>query len=191
MSVNINNSIQVTATVQSSLTFTIAGVASGAGNCPNSSAAGTADITTTSTSIPFGSMTVDTAKVGCQTLTVSTNAGGGYVTTVQQNQNLTSAAAKTIDAFKGSDGNTDTYVAPAIWVQPKNATPTTSVLLAMTLVPILVYTLLSLIPLPAIKPIPPLMKFLAPPVPSAVRQRSLVINWKSPICKKLGFIQIL
>ncbi len=125
LSVNINSSIQVTATVQSSLTFAIAGIASGAGNCPNSSAAGTADITTTSTSIPFGSMTVDVAKVGCQRLTVSTNASGGYVVTVQQNQNLTSAAAKTIDAFKGADGNANTYTTPEVWAQPKDATPTT------------------------------------------------------------------
>ncbi len=124
LSVNINSSIQVTATVQSSLTFTIAGVTD-SGTCPNSSATGEADIATTATSIPFGSMTVDTAKVGCQTLTVSTNASGGYVITVQQNQDLTAASGRSIDAFKGTDGSANTYTTPEVWAKPKDATPTT------------------------------------------------------------------
>ncbi len=123
-SVAITESILVTATIPSSLTFTIAGVTD-SGTCPNSSATGEADIATTATSIPFGSMTVDTAKVGCQTLTVSTNASGGYVVTVQQNQDLTAASGRTIDAFKGTDGGTDTYTAPEVWAKPKDATPTT------------------------------------------------------------------
>ncbi|MBU0648174.1 hypothetical protein KJ855_03260 [Patescibacteria group bacterium] len=125
LKISLQDTITVSATVQSSLTFAIAGISNAGNNCPNADATGTTDITTTSTTIPFGTMTVDDSKIGCQELTVSTNATNGYIVTVEQNNDLTSAGTDTIDEFDGADGNTDTYTTPEVWVQPKDATPTT------------------------------------------------------------------
>lgn len=115
LSVAINNTVTVTATVQSSLTFTINGVTSGT-SCPNTGNA--ASVTTTSTAIPFGTLAVNTPKTACQQLVVSTNATNGFVTTVQQNQNLTSAAGDQINKFSGSSGSADAWTTPETWASP-------------------------------------------------------------------------
>jgi hypothetical protein len=107
--VSINNTVSVTATVQSSLTFTINGIAA-TNACANSG--GNADVTTTSTTIPYGSLTVNTSKIACQELIVSTNATNGYVVTVQQDQDLTSAGADSIVPFSGTHGT------PITWTNP-------------------------------------------------------------------------
>lgn len=98
----------VTATVPSSLTFTVTGVTAG-NACANSG--GNASVTTTSSSIPFGIYNSSQTKIACQTLTVSTNATDGYVVTVQQNQDLTSNS-DTIAKFSG------TYALPTTWTSP-------------------------------------------------------------------------
>ncbi len=107
--VHINDTVSVTATVQSSLTFIINGQASGTA-CANS---GSADVTTTSTTIPFGNLATATPKIACQELIVSTNATNGYVVTLQQNDDLTSAGADTIKKFVGTDGTPVTWASPA------------------------------------------------------------------------------
>lgn len=107
--VSINNTVNVTATVQSSLTFTVNGVTSGTA-CPNSG--GNASVTTTSTTIPYGNLATSVPKIACQQLVVSTNATNGYIVTVQQNQDLTSAGADTIKAFSGTNGTPITWTAP-------------------------------------------------------------------------------
>jgi len=105
----IDDSSIVTATVPSSLTFTVAGVSSGAA-CANSG--GNASVTTTSSTIPFGTYTGAATKIACQTLTVSTNATNGYVVTVEQNQVMTSGGGDTMKAFSG------TYGTPTTWATP-------------------------------------------------------------------------
>jgi hypothetical protein len=76
------SAVTVTATVDPSLTFTVAGVASGAigTNDANASCTGT-NVTTTSATIPFGNIQVGATGVcGQQSLTVATNAAFGYIT---------------------------------------------------------------------------------------------------------------
>ncbi len=106
--VHINDTVSVTATVQSSLTFVINGE-SQAFACPN--AGGNADVTTTSTTIPYGNLTTGTPKIACQELIVTTNATNGYVVTVQQNQDLTSAAADYISTLASGGTGYDTPIA--------------------------------------------------------------------------------
>ncbi|MFA4931185.1 MAG: hypothetical protein WC570_04965, partial [Patescibacteria group bacterium] len=105
----IDEGTTVTASVPSLLTFSIDGVAAG-NACANSG--GNASVTTTATTIPFGVYSGAQTKIACQTLTVSTNATDGYVVTVQQNQDLTSAGSDIIAKFSG------TYAVPIIWTNP-------------------------------------------------------------------------
>ncbi|TXH01878.1 MAG: hypothetical protein E6P95_01060, partial [Candidatus Moraniibacteriota bacterium] len=76
-------SVRVTATVDPTISFSIAGVSSGSTRCGVST-----DVTTTALSVPFGSMTLNTFKNLAQDLTVSTNASGGYVVTASENDQL-------------------------------------------------------------------------------------------------------
>lgn len=117
LKVSINDAINVSATIQSSLTFTIAGVAQTTA-CANSAAPGSdaADVTTTDTTIPFGTVSAGAGgrKIACQDLTVSTNATGGYIVTVEQDQDLTAGnGSDTIGKLEGA-----TYGAAAVWDSP-------------------------------------------------------------------------
>lgn len=105
---NQDESTTVTATVPSSLTFNVTGITAG-NACANSG--GNASVTTTASTIPFGTYTGAQTKIACQTLIVSTNATDGYVVTVQQNQDLTSNS-DTIAKFSG------TYALPTTWSSP-------------------------------------------------------------------------
>lgn len=83
-------SVRVTATVDPTISFSIAGIASGATRCGVST-----DVTTTATSVPFGGMSLNSFKTLAQDLTVSTNASGGYVVTGQENDQLGLGGATT------------------------------------------------------------------------------------------------
>lgn len=67
------NGTAVTASVDPSLSFAVAGTSSGT-TCNGASS----NVTTTATTVPFGTVTTSTNKVGVQNLTVSTNAANGY-----------------------------------------------------------------------------------------------------------------
>ncbi len=67
------NGQQVTITIDPTLTFTVAGVASG-----GSVNGATSNVTTTSTSVPLGTPTTVTNQIAAQDLSVTTNAGNGY-----------------------------------------------------------------------------------------------------------------
>lgn len=109
--VAIIDDIVVTASVNTTLTFTISGVASG--STPANGEAGTTDVTTTATAIPWGTLTPGTAKKARQDLAVTTNARNGFTVTVWQDQNLLSSTGADIDVFKdGVDGS------PAAWASP-------------------------------------------------------------------------
>ncbi len=89
-------SVRVTATVDPTITFTVAAVGVGTTSCGVP-----ATITTTATAVPFGTMALNTFKNLAQTLTVSTNAVGGYAVTTIENDQL------------GKDGGTATFIADA------------------------------------------------------------------------------
>ena len=88
--------VRVTATVDPTISLSIAGVSSGATRCGVST-----DITTTALAVPFGTMTLNTFKTLAHDVTVSTNATGGYVVTASENDQL------------GKDGATSPNIADA------------------------------------------------------------------------------
>jgi len=110
--VAIIDDVTVTASVDTSLTFTIAGVSSG--GAPANGQQGDLSITTTAIAIPFGTLTVDATSTARQDLTVTTNATNGFTVTLQFDQALTSSTGADIDLFKdGSGESTPTaYTAP-------------------------------------------------------------------------------
>ncbi len=78
--VAVTSGVTLSATIDETLTFTVAGVTTG--NC--SVSGGTKiDTSGSATTIPFGTINSDTFYDACQNLTVGTNAGGGYSTTVK------------------------------------------------------------------------------------------------------------
>lgn len=87
-------SVKVTATVDPTITFSIAGRAAATTNCNV-----TADITTTALSVPFGTMSLNTFVNGAHDLNVSTNADYGYAVTASEDDQL------------GKDGGTSPFIA--------------------------------------------------------------------------------
>ncbi len=85
--------VRVTATIDPTISFSVAGVASAATRCGVST-----DVTTTALAVPFGTMTLNTFKTLAHDVTVSTNATGGYVVTASENDQL------------GKDGATSPFI---------------------------------------------------------------------------------
>ena len=107
--VAIVDQVTVTASVDTTLTFTVAGVASG-----QTINGETISTTTSATAIAFGTLASGTPVVAAQDLTASTNAQNGFVVTVREDQNLLSSNGADIDTF--FDG---TNVAiPTAWATP-------------------------------------------------------------------------
>jgi hypothetical protein len=76
--------VLVSATVDETLNFTVAGVASSQSTCGQ-----TTDITTTAYSVPWGTIsTTNSFLEGSQQLTVSTNASGGYTVKIEENDQM-------------------------------------------------------------------------------------------------------
>lgn len=98
-------SVRVTATVDPSISFSIAGVASGANPCGTGATNQTDVDTTTGTNaplaVPFGTLPLNTFVDAAHLLTVSTNAVNGYIVTAQENDQL------------GKDGGTATFISDA------------------------------------------------------------------------------
>lgn len=115
--VAIIDAVTLSAAVDTSLTFTISGVASGASVNGDTVVTST---TTTSTLIPFGTLASGTPKLAAHDLAVSTNAPNGFTVTVKQNQNLLSASGADIDLFKDGAAN----VTPTAWTAPASTVGT-------------------------------------------------------------------
>ncbi|MBU0647732.1 hypothetical protein KJ855_00975, partial [Patescibacteria group bacterium] len=96
----------VTASVPSTLTFTISPVSSG-----QTVNAATTTINTDSTNVNFGTFSGSATSIGAHDLTVHTNATDGFVVTLQASGNLASAADY-ISYFTG------TNTAPTTWISP-------------------------------------------------------------------------
>lgn len=75
--------VKVTASVPSQINFRIIGIAA------NTTACGVAtNVTTTAAAVPFGEVPLDAFTNAAQTLTISTNAVGGYSVTAMENDQL-------------------------------------------------------------------------------------------------------
>lgn len=101
--------VVVTAAVDTSFTFTVAGLP-GSGDVNSEPVTGSS----TATAIPFGILQAGTASTAAQQLSVSTNASYGYAVTVQVDQQLISSTGADIDGFaNGSFATT-----PISWIAP-------------------------------------------------------------------------
>ncbi len=101
--------VTVTAVVDSTLTFTVAGVLSGV--AVNGT---TTNTLSTPIAIAYGTVTPNVIYTAAQDLTVTTNAQNGFVVTVHEDQNLLSANGADINLFKD---NAATAV-PTAWTAP-------------------------------------------------------------------------
>lgn len=109
--VAILDNVVVTAEVDTFFEFTVTGLAT------STAVNGTSTTgSTTATAIPFGTLVAGEIKTMAQQLNVTTNAGSGYVVTVEQDQNLLSANGADIDAF--IDGSYEDT--PTSWANPSN-----------------------------------------------------------------------
>ena len=109
--VAILDNVDVTAVVNTSFVFTVAGLATSTAINGTSTTG-----SSTATTIPFGVLTAGQIKTLGQRLNVTTNARNGFVVTVQQSQNLLSSTGADIDGFiDGVYTNT-----PTAWVSPTN-----------------------------------------------------------------------
>lgn len=109
-------SVRVTATVDPTISFSIAGV-----NTATSTCGATPDIDTSTgvnspLAVPFGSMTLNTFKDASHQLTVSTNASGGYVVTAGENDQLSrDGLGVTTIADTDCDGEDCTITSATEW----------------------------------------------------------------------------
>lgn len=93
--------VLVSATVQETLSVTVAGVASSTSTCGQ-----TTDITTTATSVPWGTIsTFATFREGTQSVTVSTNADGGYTVKAEENDQMGKDGVACTGAGAGESAN--------------------------------------------------------------------------------------
>ena len=109
--VMIIDDVVVTASIDTTFTFTVSGLATST-NVNGDTTTGS----TTATAIPFGTLAPGAAKIMGQRLNVTTNAANGFSVTVVEDQNLTSATGADIDLF--IDGAAT--AAPAAWQAPAN-----------------------------------------------------------------------
>jgi hypothetical protein len=102
-------SIAVSASVDASFTFTIAGVTSG-----GTVNGATTNVTTTASTVPFGVLATGTSNIAAHDLTVATNATNGYTVTVKGTTNpVLVSASNNIDEFTGTNASPATWSAPA------------------------------------------------------------------------------
>jgi len=113
-----STSIAVTANVDPSFAFSIAGVTSGANF---NGGTGNVTVTATDNTIPFGTLTAGTPQIAAQDLTVSTNASNGFTVTASASATppLVSGA-NDIDAFSGTNAS------PTNWSAPSGTTANTN-----------------------------------------------------------------
>lgn len=107
-----STSIAVTASIDPTLTFTVAGVDSG-GTVNSSSLT----ITTTASTIPFGTLTAATPAIGAQDVTVVTNALNGYIVSAKA-----AADPPLTDVNNNIDKFSASYSSPATWSSPGGTT---------------------------------------------------------------------
>jgi hypothetical protein len=118
MLVSINSGVTVQTTVAESLAFTVSSVK--AVNCTADDGATVSAVDTSPTSVPLGTLfPVNTFFTGCQDLVVSTNAGGGYSLTVQEQTLMHTPGGFTFPQT-ACDGAACTLTTAAAWTNPAN-----------------------------------------------------------------------
>lgn len=112
--VYIIDDVLMTATVDSTLVFTVSGI-------DTNSTVNNIDCTATSTSdtLPFGTLVVNATSTVCQKLNVTTNADDGYTVTVEQDHELLSDSGSNINSFNNSMDGTGSTTA-GVWQPPLN-----------------------------------------------------------------------
>lgn len=114
--------ITISATVKESISFAFSTVSSA--NC-DTTFGNQSDATTTATTVAFGTLeSTDTFYHGCNDLTVSTNASGGYSVVAQETQSLYNTSASTdytIDDSTGDVGITMTESTTNTWATAANS----------------------------------------------------------------------
>ncbi|PIZ63986.1 hypothetical protein COY16_00500 [Candidatus Roizmanbacteria bacterium CG_4_10_14_0_2_um_filter_39_13] len=115
-------SISVTASIGPTFSFIVAGVipgsdSSGIGDVVDQVNGSTLDITTTASTIPFGTLSTGDPNIGAHDLTVATNATNGFVVTTRYIDVGSSAplvdGSNNIDIFTGTDAAPTTWSSPA------------------------------------------------------------------------------
>lgn len=107
--VAIIDEVTVSASVDTSLTFSVTGLAA------NAAVNGTTTtLSSTNVAIPFGTLAVDESEIIAQRLNVATNATNGYTVTVEQTGLLQSSTGATIDGFINGSNTTT----PTAWQGP-------------------------------------------------------------------------
>ena len=109
----VTAAITVSATIDEVLTLTVAAVASG--SCTTT---GGTTVTSTATTIPWGTISTEAFYDVCQSLTVATNAGGGYTVTVYTVAGLDSGA--NAFAVGSCDAAGCTLTTPNTWATATN-----------------------------------------------------------------------
>lgn len=118
-------SIAVSAVVDPSLTFSVAAVGLSspvdAGSGPNTTVA------TTTTTIPFGTITNGSTNIAAHDVTVSTNAGSGFTVSLKTLASPPlSSGSNNVDQFCGESGNTCVNTSPQSWSSPAGGTANTN-----------------------------------------------------------------
>ena len=111
--------VGVSATVAPSLTFTINGVNSGTLITAHNTI-----FTTTATSVPFSTLTVNASSTGAQFIHIDTNSNSGYAVTAQQDGSLRKTNGTAIVDFSTTAADNDGSVGFGYALQSKAGSPT-------------------------------------------------------------------
>ncbi|MFH2019598.1 MAG: hypothetical protein ABII80_03235 [bacterium] len=113
--------VRVTATVDPSISFSIAGIGTGTSICGTTPSIDTSTGTNAPLAVPFGSLTLNTFKTAGHNLTVSTNAASGYVVTAAENDQLGKDGATTpLIVDTPCDAGPCTHTSAQEWVTATN-----------------------------------------------------------------------
>ena len=107
----IIESVFVSATVDSTLSFSVALQEASETHCGQ-----TTSVPTTISTVPFDTLTAATFYDAAQTLTVSTNADSGYAVTIEEDDQMSKDGGTTEIPDSGGDDNTATHIVRANWV---------------------------------------------------------------------------
>lgn len=107
--------VRVTADIDPTLTFSIGVTNVGAGGTPCGVTLGGNASQTTGDSVAFGSISLSIANDLAQQLNCVTNANGGYVVTVYEQNSMFNTASGSTLPDTDCDGNGCTSVTPAVW----------------------------------------------------------------------------
>lgn len=116
-------SIAVSATVDPNFSFSVAGVSSG-GNFNGGT--GNVNVTSTATTVPFGTLSSGTPKIAAHDVTITTNAGSGYTVTASHSANAVSGNPPLISGTNNIDTFTGTNASPATWSAPGGTSANTN-----------------------------------------------------------------